>query len=593
MKLLIVTQAVDTDDPVLGFFHRWIEEFSKHLEHIEVICLKEGKHHLPTNVRVYSLGKEHGAGTKLGYAVKFLSLAWRLHGDYDAVFVHMNQEYILIAGWLWTLLGKRVYLWRNHYVGSGLTDLAAAFSTNIFYTSAHSYTARYDNALPMPVGVDTERFACDKQLRRTPHSILFLARMAPSKRPEMLIEALAILARGGVHFAASLVGSPLPQDTAYYESLREKVRGLGLADTVSFIPGVPNAQAPELYRTHEIFVNASPSGMLDKTLFEAAASGCRVLAASADFAALAGPESHFTSAPELAKRLAAALRAGTPPAPPDFIHTNDLDALGARLAKVLARRPRPLRSLAWRVLAILAHLAPHQPRMTVLLYHSISDADDFFAVSPPEFNRQMQYLTTQFELVPLARAFRHAAGERVRRDSVAVTFDDGYRDFATTALPILKRHKIPTTVFVLGDSPDRAELGNNHPLLAPADFFALPHPFITVGSHGLTHRKLTKIPLPEARKEMEESRRVVEQRTGASSSYLAYPKGSYSPAVMRAAQEAGYEGAVSVVERGVHESDDRYALPRVQVDSSTTPIEFRAKLSPAADWYYALWKLLH
>ena len=44
MKLLVVTQAMDEQDPVLGFFVRWVEELAKRAERIEVICLKEGKH---------------------------------------------------------------------------------------------------------------------------------------------------------------------------------------------------------------------------------------------------------------------------------------------------------------------------------------------------------------------------------------------------------------------------------------------------------------------------------------------------------------------------------------------------------------------
>ena len=70
----------------------------------------------------------------------------------------MNQEYVLIAGWLWKLLGKRTYLWRNHYAGSWLTDVAAVFCTKVFCTSKHSYTVKYKKTVLMPVGVDTERF---------------------------------------------------------------------------------------------------------------------------------------------------------------------------------------------------------------------------------------------------------------------------------------------------------------------------------------------------------------------------------------------------------------------------------------------------
>jgi len=159
----------------------------------------------------------------------------------------------------------------------------------------------------MPVGVDTERFSPDARVARKPHSILFLARMSPSKRPEMLIGALAALARDGVNFTADFYGSPLPRDAAYYEGLKEKVRSLGLEKYISFFSGVPNNQAPDLYRAREIFVNTSPSGMLDKTIFEAAACDCRVLAANADVAEFVGDNFHFNSSAELARCLTSAL----------------------------------------------------------------------------------------------------------------------------------------------------------------------------------------------------------------------------------------------------------------------------------------------
>src|SRR3989344_2582413 len=99
MRLLICTQAVDKDDRVLGFFHTWLIEFAKHFKQITIICLKEGAHTLPNNVLVYSLGKEKGHPphlSKLVYAWRFVRLAWKLRKNYDAVFVHMNQEYVLL-----------------------------------------------------------------------------------------------------------------------------------------------------------------------------------------------------------------------------------------------------------------------------------------------------------------------------------------------------------------------------------------------------------------------------------------------------------------------------------------------------------------
>lgn len=303
MRLLFVTQVVDRNDAVLGAYHGWLTELAKRFEHIEVICLYEGEHTLPANVRVHSLGKEKGEAPSFVYAFRFLRLAWQLHSSYDTVFVHMNQEYLLLAGWLWKLLGKRMYLWRNHYAGSWLTDAAAWFCTSVFCTSTHSYTAKHKKTVLMPVGVDTERFHPNPAVIRTPRSILFLARMAPSKRPDMLVDALITLHAKGVEFTAAFYGSPLPQDEPYYRSLIERVEASGLVGIVGFHPAVANAETSSIYQQHEIFVNCSPSGMFDKTLFEAAVSNCLVLAASDDFAERMGESVHFTDADSLAERL--------------------------------------------------------------------------------------------------------------------------------------------------------------------------------------------------------------------------------------------------------------------------------------------------
>lgn len=297
MKLLFVIQALDLDDPTLSVYHEWVAALAARCDSVVAICLKEGRHALPANVRVYSLGKEQGSVSGITYALRFLRLVWRLRHDYDRVFVHMNQEYILIAGWLWELMNKPVYLWRNHYAGSWLTDLAASTCTKVFCTSKHSYTAKYKKTVLMPVGVDTERFAISN-INRVPHSILFLARMAPSKRPDILLDALKIIDSRDITYTADFYGDPLPEDMSYYDALVRRS-----TDRIRFFPGVPNQDTPEVYAAHDIFVNCSKSGMFDKTLFEGAASGSLVLAASDDFKDLAGEAYSFTDARTLAQRI--------------------------------------------------------------------------------------------------------------------------------------------------------------------------------------------------------------------------------------------------------------------------------------------------
>ena len=70
MKVLVLTQTVDTEDPILGFMHRWIEELASKYERIEVVCLREGNHNLPKNVFIHSLGKE-GGRSRIKYVLRF------------------------------------------------------------------------------------------------------------------------------------------------------------------------------------------------------------------------------------------------------------------------------------------------------------------------------------------------------------------------------------------------------------------------------------------------------------------------------------------------------------------------------------------
>ena len=309
MRLLVITQAVDAEDVQLGFFVEWLVALAPHYEYVEVICLKEGAHTLPANVRVRSLGKERESGSRTGKRMRYVGRFFRAlftAKRYDAVFVHMNQEYVLLAGLWWRLLRRPVYLWRNHYSGSFLTDIAARLSRRVFYTSRYSYTARFPHAIQMPVGIDTERFAPGSD--REPRAIVSVGRVAPSKRLELLVDALHLLHRDAIAFVARIYGDPLPQDRPYLDSLRSACEELGIAE-LSFHPGVPHRDVPAILSRASVFVNVSKSGMLDKTIFEAASAGCLVLARSDDYHAWVDERFRIMSdePTELAQKLRALL----------------------------------------------------------------------------------------------------------------------------------------------------------------------------------------------------------------------------------------------------------------------------------------------
>jgi glycosyltransferase involved in cell wall biosynthesis len=273
MRLLVCTQAVDLDDPVLGFFHRWLEEFADHVERIEVLCLKKGRYALPRNVHIHSLGKEDGA-SRGAYVARLYRHVFALRGC-DAVFVHMNEEYILLAGLLWRLFGTRVVLWRNHAVGTWRTSLAGKIAHVVCYTSPLAYVANFKNAVRMPIGIDTHTFAPmgEAPLER----VLFLGRLDEVKRPDIFLTAIEKLSKSHAEVRADVYGDPTPGRKAYADELKKRFAPLS---NVAFRGAVSNDTTPAIYQSHGTYVNLTPSGSFDKTIGEAAACGCILVVAN-------------------------------------------------------------------------------------------------------------------------------------------------------------------------------------------------------------------------------------------------------------------------------------------------------------------------
>ncbi len=298
MKLLICTQTVDKNDPILGFFHGWIEEFSKHFEHICIVCLKEGEHSLPDNVTIRSLGKERGE-SKFKYIFQFYKHIFSLRGTYDSVFVHMNPHYILLGGLLWVFRGVPVFFWRNHARMNMMTEIAARFAQKIFYTSPFACTSKYAHAFKMPVGIDCALFTPSRNTRDASaiKKILFLGRLSPVKKAELCIEAGKFLPQG---YEIHIYGDDPHKDQKYHRQLIEKS-----GSNIFFHPSVINRETPFVYQSHDIYVNLTPEGSMDKTVLEAVACGIPVIVTNTSFVDVVPTSSILTepSAERLAEKI--------------------------------------------------------------------------------------------------------------------------------------------------------------------------------------------------------------------------------------------------------------------------------------------------
>jgi peptidoglycan/xylan/chitin deacetylase (PgdA/CDA1 family) len=98
----------------------------------------------------------------------------------------------------------------------------------------------------------------------------------------------------------------------------------------------------------------------------------------------------------------------------------------------------------------LAGYAGRQPAFPILTYHRVNDdADDFLPAVPASvFERHMAYVASAYRVMPLAEMVERAQKGSLPRNSLAITFDDGYRDNLTHAAPILHRLGLPATIFL-------------------------------------------------------------------------------------------------------------------------------------------------
>lgn len=135
----------------------------------------------------------------------------------------------------------------------------------------------------MPAGIDTEIFRRDDRIPRTSRSILCLGRISPIKNVDVLINALLEVDQDGYDFTATVVGKALPKDGAYEAVIKDKAKPLLDRGKIKFAGSVANSKTPEVYNTHELFVNLTDSGSFDKTILEAMACECLTIVSNKSF----------------------------------------------------------------------------------------------------------------------------------------------------------------------------------------------------------------------------------------------------------------------------------------------------------------------
>jgi len=227
------------------------------------------------------------------------------------------------------------------------------------------------------------------------------------------------------------------------------------------------------------------------------------------------------------------------------------------------------------------------PRITVLLYHRVSDeVRDNLTVGIEQFDRQMSLLRAHCTTLSIEEVVEADPITRDRRPLVAVTFDDGYLDNYQNAAPILLRHCIPAAFFVSTgivnterQFPHDKQRGNHGIPVMQWDHLRRMRDWgFTIGSHSVSHIDCAAEPAETVRAELAQSLEHLHRELGIDSALFAYPYGgrqNMTPERLDLVRGAGYAGCLSayggtnigtvdrynVLRRGIHwEFSDRAFL---------------------------------
>ncbi|MBI3336794.1 glycosyltransferase [Candidatus Peregrinibacteria bacterium] len=271
MKLLIITQKVDRADPILGFFHHWVEEFSKNFEKVTVIGQFVGEYELPANVHVYSLGKERGKSL-IGQVFSFQFSVFKLRREYDAVFVHMTPIWIVLGAPVWILLRKRMYLWYEARGTRWPLRVAVLFVRKVFSASVSGMPIETSKSVITGHGIDTTVFVPTAN-PRIQKILLTAGRVSRSKRLECIFRLLRGISD---EYALMVCGEPITRDdVAYEKELEDLLIRENLRPRVVIRP-CTQVGVRSLLQVARVFLHASTTA-LDKAVLEAMACGCPVV----------------------------------------------------------------------------------------------------------------------------------------------------------------------------------------------------------------------------------------------------------------------------------------------------------------------------
>lgn len=224
----------------------------------------------------------------------------------------------------------------------------------------------------------------------------------------------------------------------------------------------------------------------------------------------------------------------------------------------------------------------------VLMYHSVESSGWKYSVSPEMFEKQMMYLKNNYNVIPLNDIVSFVCnGTKIPNLAVAITIDDGYKDTYETVFPILKKYRLPATVFLTSDLREQPKLGSFERLSEKQIQEMHDSGLVSFEVHGREHKNLAKLDVKseEFKSEVIGCQKDIERMTGYTSRMIAYAAGNRSEEVQQKLKEAGFVAGFGITEGIVKRGDDPLKLRRVQIDNTMPFLLFKLRLTKAIQFY--------
>jgi len=221
-------------------------------------------------------------------------------------------------------------------------------------------------------------------------------------------------------------------------------------------------------------------------------------------------------------------------------------------------------------------------QIPVLSYHSIAECVEprvqRFFLRPRDFRRHMAYLAENGYRTMTLSSLTDAwlPGGSLPEKSVVLTFDDGFADFYTEAVPALLEHNFTATLYVATGFMDgrsgwlTSQGEGSRPMLSWSMLQEVTALGFEVGSHSHSHPELDRCPNSTVFREITDSKTLLEDRLGVPVRTFAYPYGFWDRRVRDVVANAGFATAVQVAGLPYRRNDDSLAIPRIVVNRWTT-----------------------